>query len=215
MLEKVRNMHVRLATALVLGAGLTLSGCSTLPDENKVANDWSKVCGVNVNLQQSGRFSVDPTRYGKDAFNETNFVLPVSCDKAGSLNVGDEIVDEFRWGSFITELGSFSNWDLSVNGKLPQPANTDISQCTLELTLRERHTGFAPLVFLKDRWNKQEFDWNVPCSVHDKVEVGHNFVTDEWRKGSMGKRMVTNDTGVAAGIWSVEVTAKKGPVLAQ
>lgn len=183
---------------------------STLPDANKVANDWESSCRVDVDLKQSGRLSLDYSRYGKDVFNKTKFELPVACDQLEKLKSGTSIVDEFRWGSFITELGSSSSWDMSVKDTLEKPTNADETSCALELTLRERHAAFFSHVFIKDAWNTQSFDWQVPCDVHDKVEIGHNFVTDPWRKGSVAKRVVTNDTGYAAGVWSVEVTQKKG-----
>lgn len=202
----------RVGVALSLVAAMGLAGCSSLPDENEVANDWGDVCRTNVDLRQSGRISLDITRYGKDHYNQTAFEMPTACPKLDEMQAGDKIVNEFRWGSFFTEGGSSSSWDMSVKDVLPKPANADESVCTLNMTLRERHAGISPGVFLKDKWNAQEFDWQVPCSVHDKVDVGHNFVTDEWRKGSMGKRLLTNDTGKAVGIWSVEVTGKGGPV---
>lgn len=196
--------------AFTSAATSTLTGCDTTQQFLTESNDWDDSCSVNMDLRQSGRISLDLTRYGKDSFNQTQFDMPTSCNELKHLSAGKQIVDEFRWGSFITEGSSSSSWDMSVKHTNPIPKKPDMSECTLGLTLRERHTGISPLVFLKDKWNAQQFDWKVPCDVHDKVNIGHNFVTDPWRKGSMAKRILTKDTGVAIGIWSVEVTEKKG-----
>ena len=48
--------------------------------------------------------------------NAIEFEIPVDKDFYNSINVGDEIVDNFRAGSFIIN-GSFGSWNMKVKGK--------------------------------------------------------------------------------------------------
>lgn len=49
----------------------------------------------------------------KDEMNKIEFDIPVDKRYYDSLNVGDEIVDEFRMGSVLID-GSFGSWKCTV-----------------------------------------------------------------------------------------------------
>ena len=52
----------------------------------------------------------------KDELNKFEFDIPVDKRYYDSLEIGDEIVDEFRMGSVIID-GSFGSWKCTVVGK--------------------------------------------------------------------------------------------------
>ena len=219
MLDRIKRVGNNLVAFAAIGGvvalvagGLYLTTGSTIPDDNLIANDWENSCRTEVDLQQSGRISLDFSKYSKDAHNQTRFELPTACNDLEGLSPNDTIVNEFRWGSFFTEWGSSSSWDMSVLDT-DRPAGADESVCSLELTLRERHRGILTHVFIKDHFNAQTFDWNVPCDVHDAVSEGHNFVTDPFRTGSLTRRLI-QESDISMGVWSVEVTGHNGPVVA-
>lgn len=70
---------------------------------------------LKLKLKQS-RLSFDVTKHIKDGMNAIQFELPVDKDFYNSVNVGTEIVDNFRTGSFIL-YGSFGNWKMKVIDK--------------------------------------------------------------------------------------------------
>lgn len=220
LIDKVNHVRNNLtaygvltAAAAAVGGFFYITTGSTLPGDNTVPNDWGKSCHTTVNLEQSGRISLDFSKYGKDAANQTRFDLPTTCSKADTLADGEEILNKFRWGSFVTEWGSSSRWNMSAL-HTEQPAGADQSICSVELTLRERRAGFITHGFIKDYFNAKTFDWEVPCDVHDRVDVGHNFVDDPFRAGSLTRRLVKENSDISTSAWSVEVSAKHGPVAA-
>ncbi|MAH05993.1 MAG: hypothetical protein VX740_05835 [Pseudomonadota bacterium] len=205
----IKSKSIKAAFGLA-GLGLLYlygSNVYTIQQDKTVHNDWGDSCAVNMNVKQGGRVSLDITKHGKDIFNETQFALPTACNETNNYKKGQEVLDEFRWGSFVLELGSMSSWKMHSTGK-QEPANADQSSCSVELTLRERRFTFNPILMGKDPWNAQSFNWNIPCDVYDQVEVGHNFVTDPLREGSLIKRAMTNNSGKAVSMWSVEVSEK-------
>ena len=70
---------------------------------------------LKLKLKQS-HISLSISKHLKDAANAIEFELPVDKDFYKSLKVGDEIIDEFRSGSFIL-YGSFGKWKMKVVGK--------------------------------------------------------------------------------------------------
>ncbi len=70
---------------------------------------------LEVNLRQVS-YSLSIRKQFRDAVNSTDFELPVDQDFYSSLNIGDDIQDNFRVGSLIFK-GSFGSWRIKVNGK--------------------------------------------------------------------------------------------------
>lgn len=66
---------------------------------------------LNLELRQS---RIMPSL--KDYMNKTNFELPVDEEFYNQVNIGSELVDDFRAGSLILS-GSFSSWKVKVIGK--------------------------------------------------------------------------------------------------
>lgn len=81
----------------------------------KQKSDLSKRYIVRLKLKQS-RVSLSLTEHAKDAMNAVEFDMPVDKQFYDSVNVGSELVDKFRSGSFIMN-GSFSSWKVTVVGK--------------------------------------------------------------------------------------------------
>lgn len=194
---------MKLKTGALALSFLAVTGCGAV---NTSQNDWDKECTTRVSAYQGGRISLDIGKYAKDWTNGATFDLPTSCEKAEAVKRGDMLVDKFRWGSFIVELGSSSSWKLEVEkGDTSVKAKGgDQSRCVLGLSLQEDHFSINPFVHLKDWLNKTPLDWEVPCSVHDKVKVGHNFIPDNTRLGSLMTK------GSVSG-WALKVKEKKGP----
>lgn len=70
---------------------------------------------LKLHLKQS-HFSLSIKKHISDAVNAIDFELPVDKDFYNSVEVGTEIVDEFRTGSFWLK-GSFGDWEMSVKEK--------------------------------------------------------------------------------------------------
>ena len=70
---------------------------------------------LKLRLKQS-HFSLDIGKHIKDAANAIEFEMPVDRDFYNSVDVGTNIVDEFRAGSFLLS-GSFGDWEMTVKGK--------------------------------------------------------------------------------------------------
>jgi PBP1b-binding outer membrane lipoprotein LpoB len=70
---------------------------------------------LKLRLKQS-HFSLSIKKHIKDAVNSIDFELPVDKEFYDSVNEGDEIVDKFRFGSFILS-GSFGDWEMKVKAK--------------------------------------------------------------------------------------------------
>jgi len=70
---------------------------------------------LGIKLEQS-RFTLDITEHAKDAMNAIEFEIPVDKEYYNSVSVGEEIVDDFRVGSFIFN-GSLGDWEMTVEHK--------------------------------------------------------------------------------------------------
>lgn len=70
---------------------------------------------IKVKCKQS-RFSLDIGEHIKDGMNAFEFELPVDSKFYNQVNVGTEIVDDFRTGSLILN-GSFSSMTMKVISK--------------------------------------------------------------------------------------------------
>ncbi|MCB9988715.1 MAG: hypothetical protein H6868_05180 [Rhodospirillales bacterium] len=178
-----------------LFTALSLGGCSN--DTPSLGN----VCHVDVTLGQS-RYSIDPFNHLKDFINETTFALPTSCEKMKTLKEGDDLVKKFRTGSLLTS-GSLSGWDIEIKSVPSIEKPEDPSSCRLRLELRQSRYSFDPLAYAKDALNAVEFDWDVPCTVHDAVAVGQNLLNSDLRVGSvLIKQSISS--------WKLNVVEKKG-----
>jgi hypothetical protein len=70
---------------------------------------------LKIRLKQS-HFSLSIKKHIKDAINAVEFELPVDKDFYDSVSVGTELVDKFRFGSFVL-YGSFGDWKMTVKEK--------------------------------------------------------------------------------------------------
>ena len=70
---------------------------------------------VKLRLKQS-HISLDPFEHMKDGMNAIEFEIPVDREYYTKLEIGDEIVNDFRTGSLLL-YGSFGNWDMRVIDK--------------------------------------------------------------------------------------------------
>ena len=70
---------------------------------------------LKIRLKQAN-FSLSIKKHIKNAVNAIDFELPVDKDFYDSVSEGTEIVDKFRFGSFVL-YGSFGDWEMTVKGK--------------------------------------------------------------------------------------------------
>lgn len=70
---------------------------------------------LTLELSQS-HFTLDISEHVKDAMNAIEFDIPVDKDFYNNVKIGDEILDDFRMGSFIMN-GSFGDWEMEVKQK--------------------------------------------------------------------------------------------------
>lgn len=70
---------------------------------------------LGIKLKQS-HFTLDITEHARDEMNAIEFEIPVDRDYYNSLSLGDEIVDDFRVGSFIFN-GSLGDWKMMMVNK--------------------------------------------------------------------------------------------------
>jgi hypothetical protein len=70
---------------------------------------------LKLKLKQS-HMSLDPMKHIKDEANSIEFELPVSREFYDKVNIGTNIVDDFRVGSAIFS-GSFGSWKMKVVDK--------------------------------------------------------------------------------------------------
>ena len=70
---------------------------------------------VTFKIKQT-HFTLALTEHFKDALNDISISIPVDKEYYDSVEIGDEIDDSFRLGSFIFK-GSFGSWDVSVKDK--------------------------------------------------------------------------------------------------
>lgn len=70
---------------------------------------------LKIHLKQS-RISLSISSHIKDGLNAIDFELPVDKDFYDKVEVGDNIVDNFRVGSLLLR-GSFGSWKMTVKDK--------------------------------------------------------------------------------------------------
>lgn len=70
---------------------------------------------LKLRLKQS-HFSLSIKKHIKDAVNSIEFELPVDKEFYDSVSEGTEIIDKFRFGSFVL-YGSLGDWEMTVKGK--------------------------------------------------------------------------------------------------
>ena len=70
---------------------------------------------LKLRLKQAN-FSLSIKKHIKNAVNAIDFELPVDKEFYDSVSEGTEIIDKFRFGSFVLG-GSFGDWEMTVKGK--------------------------------------------------------------------------------------------------
>ncbi len=70
---------------------------------------------LKIRLKQS-HFSLSIKKHIKDAVNAVEFELPVDKEFFDSVSEGTELIDKFRFGSFVL-YGSFGDWEMTVKEK--------------------------------------------------------------------------------------------------
>ena len=70
---------------------------------------------ITLSIRQS-HYTLDMEQWLKDAINETELTIPVSQEFYYSVEVGDVINNDFRYGSFLI-YNSFGSWKVSVKSK--------------------------------------------------------------------------------------------------
>ena len=95
------------------------SQTTKLTDELKVLNILKSgkqpVYVIKLKLKQS-HISLSISKHLKDMANAIEFEMPVDKEYYNSVNVGTEIVDNFRMGSLFF-AGSFGSWEMTVINK--------------------------------------------------------------------------------------------------
>jgi len=79
---------------------------------NKIVSLDSPRYILTLELKQS-HVSLDLGKHMKDEMNKIQFQMPVDQIFYKSVKVGDNLVDEFRSGSFVMD-GSFGSWKMKV-----------------------------------------------------------------------------------------------------
>ena len=82
--------------------------------ENKEENGTAKYV-LTLEIKQS-HFSLDISEHLKDSMNAIEIQIPVDKEYYDSIEVGQNIADEFRMGSFVFK-GTFGNFKVTVTGK--------------------------------------------------------------------------------------------------
>lgn len=80
----------------------------------KKENDIKKYV-VTLEIKQS-HFTLDIGEHIKDSMNKIEIELPVDKQYFDSVNEGDAINDDFRFGSWVMS-GSFGSWDVTIGKK--------------------------------------------------------------------------------------------------
>ena len=70
---------------------------------------------LKLRLKQS-HLSLSIKKHIKDAVNAIEFELPVDKNFYDSVSEGTEIIDKFRFGSFIL-YGNLGDWEMTVKEK--------------------------------------------------------------------------------------------------
>lgn len=82
--------------------------------EKKEENGTAKYV-LTLEIKQS-HFSLDISEHLKDSMNAIEIQIPVDKEYYDSVEVGQNIADEFRMGSFIFK-GTYGNFKVTVIGK--------------------------------------------------------------------------------------------------
>lgn len=82
--------------------------------EKKEENGTAKYV-LTLEIKQS-HISLDISEYLKDSMNAMEIQIPVDKEYYDSVEVGQDIMDEFRMGSFIYK-GTFGNFKVTVTDK--------------------------------------------------------------------------------------------------
>ena len=70
---------------------------------------------IRFELKQT-HYTLDIGEHIKDSMNSIKFNLPVDKEFYDSINIGEEVVDDFRMGSFVIN-GSLGNWKMIAREK--------------------------------------------------------------------------------------------------
>lgn len=70
---------------------------------------------LNLNLRQIS-YSFSLSKQLRDYTNQVDFEIPVDKDYYNKVSVGQELTDNFRFGSLIFK-GSFGSWRIKVTNK--------------------------------------------------------------------------------------------------
>lgn len=87
---------------------------SNVVTEKKEENGTAKYV-LTLEIKQS-HISLDISEYLKDSMNAMEIQIPVDKEYYDSVEVGQNIMDEFRMGSFIFK-GTFGNFKVTVTDK--------------------------------------------------------------------------------------------------
>lgn len=82
--------------------------------EKKEENGTAKYV-LTLEIKQS-HFSLDVSEHLKDSMNAIEIQIPVDKEYYDSVEIGQNVADEFRMGGFIFK-GSFGNFKVSITGK--------------------------------------------------------------------------------------------------
>lgn len=108
-----------LLTAGTIGSwDVSISGktMEELDDETaKVNASDDNRYALTLEIEQN-HLSLNPFKHVKDAMNSITFDVPVTKSYYDSVDKGDRITKDFRWGSLLTE-GSIGNWEVTVKKK--------------------------------------------------------------------------------------------------
>lgn len=181
------SMRLKFNGLVLLGALALLGSASFVGvrsyqymKDDGVDLDMTDQCYVKTSMKQD-RFSLNPFSHFKDKMNEQDFYLPLACDKASKLKVGEKLFDKFRWGSLLSE-GSFSDWVIEV--KEVKATGRDQTSCKADVELSQTRFSLDPYAHIKDLLNSETFAWEMPCSVLDQLSEGDNLLKSRFRAGS-------------------------------
>jgi hypothetical protein len=161
----------------------------------------AKICRVGVKLSQS-RVSLDLFAHMKDAMNEVQFDLPTACENVEKIAPGTQLADAFRAGSLIFD-GSLSSWDARIATVLPIHPDANKGVCRVVLELKQARISLDLGQHIKDAINATRFEWDIPSDVYDGSNIGHNFIKDGLRVGSLVIGGTLSD-------WQLNIKEKKG-----
>lgn len=190
---------------------LSLCGCSEVAanatvEEGMVPIPGSEKYVVTLEFKQS-RFSLDIDEHLKDSANKLKIQVPVDKEYYDSLEVGDEVADEFRLGSFLFK-GTLGSTKVKVKDKevvyeyQPEQVDTlkedtskyldgddvsylkeDTNKYLVTLNVKQSHFSLSIGDHLKDSMNDFTFQIPVDKEYYDSLELGEE-IADDFRVGS-------------------------------